>query len=170
MSLIEVMVTAIVMAIGLLGIAALQLSTTKMTTESLSRSQAVMLVEFMADRIRTNLGGVGTYKGLVCNESGCNTGAVTDDCTNACTPENLAKKDADQWRSELAGASSYLTSVTGTVTEDANNLWTIRVYWDDSGIYGQDALNRDSSSLTDCAPQSATNKSSLQCYQIKLFP
>ena len=167
-TLIEVLVASVVMGIGLLGVAAMQISTLKVTTESLSRSQVVMLAEFMADRLRTNPGGADIYNGLSCDASACNE-TTTEHCdTSACSGSEIAALDASQWRQELLGSASYLTAVTGTMARDANSVWTIRIFWDDSGIYGEDAINRNSASQLDCVPQSATDKDSLQCYQIRL--
>ncbi|MFD2110783.1 type IV pilus modification protein PilV [Thiorhodococcus fuscus] len=173
MTLLEVLIAAVVIGFGLLGVAALQLSTMKVTTDSLARSQAVMLAEFIADRIRTNAGGTSTYDGLSCDATACKSGgtttATTETCeTSACSSADIALFDAAQWRQELASSASYLSSVTGTLAQDSNDVWTIRIFWDDSGIYGDDALNRDSASTLDCIPQSATNKASLQCYQIRV--
>ena len=170
MTLIEILVASVVMGFGLLGVAALQLSTAKVATESLSRSQVVMLAEFIADRIRSNTAGESSYRGLSCDASGCNRTPIETCDETACTASEIAAKDADQWQRELAGSASYLSSVTGTLALDANNVWTVRVFWDDSGIYGDDALNRNSASDLDCTPQSASNKSSLQCYQIRVIP
>lgn len=53
-TLIEVLITILVLAIGLLGMAALQLKTLNVSQESYSRSQAVILVENVADKMRAN--------------------------------------------------------------------------------------------------------------------
>lgn len=168
MTLLEVLIAAIIMGFGLLGVAAMQLSTMKVATESLSRSQVVMLAEFIADKIRTNPGGKDTYNGLSCDATACNKTTTSTCDTTACSPTEVAAMDADQWREELAGSASYLRSVTGTLALDSNDVWMIRVFWDDSGVYGDDALNRNSASTLDCIPQSASNKASLQCYQIRV--
>ncbi|NEV62962.1 type IV pilus modification protein PilV [Thiorhodococcus minor] len=170
MTLIEVLVAAIVMGFGLLGVAALQLSTSKISTESLSRSQVVMLAEFIADRIRANTAGAASYDGLSCDASGCNRTTTATCDTSSCSSSEIAAKDAEQWQEELAGSASHLSAVTGTLALDANNIWTIRIFWNDSRMYGEDALNRHSASDLNCTPQSVSNKDSLQCYQIRLVP
>jgi type IV pilus assembly protein PilV len=169
MTLLEVMVAAAVIGFGLLGVAGLQLSTMKIATSSLARSQVVMLTEFIADRIRTNPGGASTYMGMSCDASECNKTTLASCDESACSSADIAALDAEQWRQELASAASFLSAVTGTLARDANNVWTIRIFWDDSDIYGEDTLNRDAASTLDCIPQSATNKASLQCYQIRLM-
>jgi type IV pilus assembly protein PilV len=53
-TLIEVLVTFLIMAIGLLGLASLQLSTLNSQFEAYQRTQANLLIEDMGSRIRAN--------------------------------------------------------------------------------------------------------------------
>ena len=57
MSLVEVLVTLVSTSVGLLGIAALQLTTVRNAQEANARLQATTLAGSMLDRIRTNPGG-----------------------------------------------------------------------------------------------------------------
>lgn len=52
-SLIEVLITILVMAVGMLGVAALQVKSLNTSQESYSKSQAVAVVEGIADLMRT---------------------------------------------------------------------------------------------------------------------
>ena len=63
MTLIEVLVTLVLTSVGLLGVAALQLTTLKSNQESYVRSQATMLAADMLDRMRSNQVGfiAGNY-------------------------------------------------------------------------------------------------------------
>jgi type IV pilus assembly protein PilV len=63
MTLIEVLVTLVAISVGLLGVAALQLTTLKNNQESYVRSQATMLAADMLDRMRSNQVGfvAGNY-------------------------------------------------------------------------------------------------------------
>jgi type IV pilus assembly protein PilV len=54
MTLIEVLVTMVLISVGLLGIAALQLTTLQSNQESFVRSQATTLAADMLDRMRSN--------------------------------------------------------------------------------------------------------------------
>ena len=53
-TLIEVLVTFFIMAIGLLGLAGLQLTTLQSQLEGYHRAQAILLVEDMANRVKVN--------------------------------------------------------------------------------------------------------------------
>jgi type IV pilus assembly protein PilV len=57
MTLVEVLVTLVVVSIGLLGVAALQLTSLKSNQESYVRSQAAMLAADILDRMRSNQTG-----------------------------------------------------------------------------------------------------------------
>lgn len=59
--LIEVMIAVLVMAIGVLGIAALQALTLKNTVGSASRTQASIQIYSMMDIIRADRANIGTY-------------------------------------------------------------------------------------------------------------
>ena len=63
MTLVEVLVTLVLISVGLLGIAALQLTTLKSNQESYVRSQATTLAASMLDRMRSNQVGfvAGNY-------------------------------------------------------------------------------------------------------------
>lgn len=63
MTLVEVLVTLVLISVGLLGVAALQLTTLKNNQESYVRSQAAMLAADMLDRMRSNQTGfnAGNY-------------------------------------------------------------------------------------------------------------
>ena len=60
MTLIEVLVTLVLMSVGLLGVAALHLTSLKGTQESYVRSQAAMLAADILDRMRSNQAGFTT--------------------------------------------------------------------------------------------------------------
>jgi len=59
--MLEVMIAVLVLAIGILGIAALQSITLKNTGSSASRTQAAMQVYSMLDIIRADRANLGTY-------------------------------------------------------------------------------------------------------------
>lgn len=61
LGLLEVMIAVLILAIGVLGIAALQAITLKNTGSSASRSQATIQVYSMLDIIRANRANISTY-------------------------------------------------------------------------------------------------------------
>ena len=57
MTLVEVLVTLVIISVGLLGLAALQLTSLKGNQEAYARSQASALAGFILDRMRANPNG-----------------------------------------------------------------------------------------------------------------
>lgn len=74
MTLIEVLVTLLVMSIGLMGLAALQMNTLKESVDVSRQSHGVWLVDELATRMRANQAGLG---------SGYTTAAANDDLCDA---------------------------------------------------------------------------------------
>lgn len=59
-SLVEVLVTFLVLSIGLLGMASMQRATVKENVDTAQRSQAMWLVQELVERMRANEDGLGT--------------------------------------------------------------------------------------------------------------
>lgn len=121
-TLIEILVTVIVLAIGLLGLAGLQATSLSFNSTAYQRSQATNLAYDIADRMRANVmaARAGAYN--VNFGFGAPAGA------------NLAATDLRQWRQALMNALPG--PGTGSITQNGN-VFTISIQWDDSR--GQDA-------------------------------
>ncbi|WP_133126917.1 type IV pilus modification protein PilV [Legionella nagasakiensis] len=121
-SLIEVLISVIVLAIGLLGVAAIQLNMIRYNHSAQMRSIAISQANNMLDRMRANYSGVKT--GLYNNLSGIpdNPGCTT------CSSSQIAQLDAYQWNSKNA---LLLPSGQGTVVGNGNR-YTITLYWDNN--------------------------------------
>lgn len=126
-TLMEVLISLIVLSIGLLGLAGLQMNGLKSNNSSYQRTQASLLANEMLDRIRANRAGLllGYYSSI----SG--TPPANPNClTTGCTVQQIANYDAFLWAGELA---DRLPLGTGTVTGNgANTIFTITVNWDDN--------------------------------------
>lgn len=103
-TLIEVLVTVVVLAIGLLGLASLQVTSLNNQLESYQRAQAVLLLEDMANRIRVNAAQAkipGVYV------EGDEYGLLPEwDCTDPAL--SVAERDRCEWNSALAGSGVTL--------------------------------------------------------------
>lgn len=103
MTLIEVLIAIVVFAIGLLGIAALQVAGLRYTKASQSRAMAAMQAENIIDRMRAN--PVGVNDGLYFNLDQVTSGAGLPDCESAeCSPTEIATYDWGWWLSETRQA------------------------------------------------------------------
>jgi type IV pilus assembly protein PilV len=97
-SLIEVLVTAVVLAFGLLGIAVFQSKSQVGSLESYQRAQAVILLQDMTSRLKGNLPQAANY---VVNDVG--TGDTRPaDCSAAAAG---ADHDLCEWSKSLKGAA-----------------------------------------------------------------
>ena len=63
-TLVEAMIALLVISVGLLGIASLQLTAMNQNTSSLNHSQAVWYAYNMSDRIRANMDEYDNYDGI----------------------------------------------------------------------------------------------------------
>lgn len=128
--LIEVLIAVLVMAIGLLGVAALQAAALRNSQSSLERSQAVVLSYAILDAMRANAveARAGLYDMGMCEASprqkAHGTGAAT-----------LGSDDRSSWiaalRTELGGngcGQIRCVAVPGSEARDC----TVTVRWDDS--------------------------------------
>lgn len=97
MTLIEVLITVLILAVGLLGLSGLQATSIKGSMDVAQRSQALWLANSLADRMRANPEGMTSYTSL--NTAACAAPAVncSDHGANiagaACTTTQLATFD-----------------------------------------------------------------------------
>ena len=118
-SMIEVLVTVLILAIGLLGLAGLQSTALRSNHSALLRSQATVLAYDIADRIRANRTAAldGDY---VVNLGGTLTGS------------GMVAADVSSWKGNLA---AMLPAGDGAIAHQHNgdrHTFTIRVQWDDT--------------------------------------
>lgn len=103
MTLIEVLIAIVIFAIGLLGIASLQVSGLRYTKASQSRATAAMQAENIIDRMRAN--PIGVNDGLYFNLEQITDASGLPNCAGAdCTPAEIATYDWGWWLSETRQA------------------------------------------------------------------
>ncbi len=107
--MLEVLVAIVVVAIGLLGLAGLQVKMQSADMEAYQRTQAVMLLQDMADRISVSRGNLDAYASRTLGNGGT---APTCDGSSS-----RADQDLCEWHDALLGASETLSS--GTVKTGA---------------------------------------------------
>lgn len=123
-TMVEVLVTMVVVAVGLLGIAALILNNLKSTGSAYARAQAGVLAGDMVDRMRAN-----RVTAEVADSPYNLSLAETPDPANG-----LPQAELTQWRAALAAA---VPQGTGSVALDAaTSKVTVTVQWNDSRAQG----------------------------------
>jgi type IV pilus assembly protein PilV len=150
--LLEVLVTIVILVIGLLGIAGLQVRVTVAENEAYQRAQALVLAQDLVDRIYANRANAATY---VMND----IGIASFDCT---TVAASVQADICEWHTALTGAAEKSSGASigtllggrGCVTAGGANEYFVTVVWQGyvptvapsaacgSGAYGTDTLRR----------------------------
>ena len=139
LGMIEVLVALVIMAVGLLGLAAMQVTATQTTTQSAQKTQAILLAEDMIERVRANQSNAGSYDGVSVGSD--------DSCSLNYTPSgsNVASNDVNGWgnsvRCLLADGSGQVEVDTSARTVEVTLSWESRK---DSGdadaIAGEDTV------------------------------
>jgi type IV pilus assembly protein PilV len=135
-TLLEVMIAVSILAVGMLGIAAMHLMSLKDNRDAHLRSQAVLLTNDMAERMRSNKSQV--YANAYDSINTANvTGAPAVSCfgtTDGCTPAQLTAIDIKQWSQRIRTTDdniALLPAATGKVLKVAGsgNVFTIEISW-----------------------------------------
>lgn len=142
-AMVETMVTVVVVAFGLLGVAGLVSRSFVTEVESTQRTQAVMMLQDMVTRIEANRANAPGY---VTGDNGVTgyvtetIGGVTTVSTEACNPvAPLADRDRCEWGRLLAGTTEQidnrnagvLVGAIGCIYEiDAfNRIYAVAIAW-----------------------------------------
>jgi len=128
-SLVEVLITLVIMSVGMLGIAGLYVQSMQAGRTSMLRHHAVTLAGDVADRIRANPRAAIAYIDPVGADNDCVLGTVD------CTPAQMAANDILLWKAQ---ASENLPGGDVTVVFTAANGFTppnyqITVSWTEPG-------------------------------------
>jgi type IV pilus assembly protein PilV len=129
-TLIEVLIAVVVLASGLLGLAAIQATALGNNHSAYNRSQATQLAYDIADRMRANSNAAANYLGLASAASCATNDTPCTACktiANACTPQQMAEQDRYDWNQNIGRS---LPDGEGFISR-SGNVYTIRVSWDD---------------------------------------
>lgn len=124
--LVEVLVSLLVMAIGMLGLAALQSLAMRNSQSSLDRTQAVYQIYSILDAMRANPNSIDAY-----------ALPMADPCNVPAAGATLASKDLNWWITQLqqgqdaSGQGSLGPGACGSITV-VDRTATITVRWNDA--------------------------------------
>ena len=136
-SLIEVLITVVVLAIGSLGIASMQIAGLKYSAGAYARSQATHLADDMASRLKSNReqaldlqpdGDFGDNSAYRIEDYAFEFTTSSDCITNTCSAAELTDFDKQEWLQNVARA---LPSGRGKITyrdQENGNGVTERIY------------------------------------------
>ena len=124
LTLIESMVALLVISVGLLGIAALQINSLKQNSSAFWHSQAVLMAHDMADRVRANRVEAANYVGIDTQSN------YSQDCmATPCNTDQMRLSDATDWTAML----TLIPSGRGIIRAPVADQLDIVVMWDDEG-------------------------------------
>jgi len=112
-TMIEILVTIVIVAFGLLGLAGLQMRMQMSEVEAYQRSQALLLLNDMASRIATNRLSAASYV------TGTTTPLGTGfDCTGMSSTTRV-QTDLKEWCDALQGAAEFTGTGTSAIRQGA---------------------------------------------------
>ncbi len=132
-SLIEVLITLLVLSIGLLGIVSLQYRGLQYSHSAYLRSQVNILAYDIADRIRLNRANAADYATAV---SGYNVPATRPgNCilTGPNSAQNVAN-DVACWQQQLFDALPPGSQANIALTDASYDLYTVTLTWTDRDL------------------------------------
>jgi len=137
--LIEVMVALLVLSIGFLAVAQMQVQAMRFSQSAYFRSQANMMLKDMSDRMRSNRAGVnaGHYDSATTASDKVMPTCIADDLP--CSPADLANKDLFEWSANLHPPASVVNGIAvlpgasaeGSITLNGD-VYDIKVQWSES--------------------------------------
>jgi type IV pilus assembly protein PilV len=136
-SLVEALVALVVMSVGMLGIASLYVTSLKTGKSALTRTQAVNLVNDMADRIRANARARAAYA-YDSSKPGSTPPTAQACAEQNCAPDAIAQNDLALWINALGQTLPPRSVGTVQFTPAAEGLgfpdqYQINVSWNEPG-------------------------------------
>ncbi len=139
-SMVEILVTLFVIAIGLMGLFALQIQSLKLNQDGYMRTIATIQTYSMLDRIRANRTSVSSL------DYHDGSGIPSDPGCTTCNPAQIAQQDIREWNQVNA---LMLPSGAGSISQSGNNF-TITIRWDErrTGATGEGCSDDSDLDLT----------------------
>lgn len=143
-TLLEVLVAVMVLAIGLLGMAGLQVTGLHYNHNAYLRAQATVLASDIIERMQAN--PLGVQAGSYNNPTSTQTAACLT--TAGCTSAQMAQHDAYEWTTALGnqlpnGRGAVCIDATPTdgtsaspACDGAGNVYAVKIWWDDDRAEG----------------------------------
>jgi type IV pilus assembly protein PilV len=161
-SLLEVLISILLSAIGLLALAGTNVASIRFSKMSQYRGTAAVLAADLAERMRANKAGIASYDYSVQTHSEQVAAAVAADTSceglnpaPACTAATVATYDLNNWRrlvrSQLPQGSVFVTIVAlpgPPAGQSAADVW---IAWNDPAVANPDENTTDArNSATEC--------------------
>jgi len=138
-SLIEVLVAVLVLAIGLISVVHLQMTSKRSNFEAVQRASAAALVQDILERMRANPDELAVYTNAGAGRALTGTTMPSVTCSTGCTATQLASADLFQWEQAISGVAELNGGVnTGGLTlptacisgpNGGSGVYTVALAW-----------------------------------------
>lgn len=169
-TLIEVLVTMVIVAVGLLGLAGMQVRGLSIQKDAHGRAIATQLAADITDRMRSNLGAVGNYAFTLAYPTGPYTVPAAPDCTAAvCTAAQQAQFDLARWFTRLRGGA--LPGGWARIEQEPGTpAWRVTLMWVETGLrQNADARKALTPAGSNC-PAAAAAPAEVECITVRVSP
>ncbi|MBU1189479.1 MAG: type IV pilus modification protein PilV [Gammaproteobacteria bacterium] len=151
-SLIEVMLTVVILSIGLAGLGLLQVNNVQNTYNANNRALATNAAMDMSSRIRANMQGYG-FQAFANIDTGSDNNC-TNNSDDDCTPLEMAQDDFNQWNDNIAailpqGSGIVCTDSTpfdgqpGATACDGTGNNVIKIFWAETATFSDETVADD---------------------------
>ncbi|WP_439100693.1 type IV pilus modification protein PilV [Congregibacter sp.] len=135
-TLIEVMVSVLILLVGLLGVVGMQMLSLQANQGAYFRSQAVYIGAEILDAMRANPTAVASYVGVYPDDGATVPGDQACQDADGCTPQQAALQDLREWNVHFfdvfnVGAGNFRPSIPGgraLISADGDE-YTVQVNW-----------------------------------------
>ena len=149
LTLVEILISLIVLSVGLLGIAGMQATGLRNNHAAYSKMQATNLAMDMADRIRSNPAGAASYAVNpldAANQPAADPGCIAT--AAGCSPSNLAQTDLYQWSRSFIANNPVIPDGSASIAVN-NDIVTITLFWREPNFGNIDLQNCGDAALAD---------------------
>lgn len=140
-TLIEVLIALLVLAVGLLGMASLMMTSLQSSQSAYLHSQASLLAQDLVERMRANRDHAvknDSYELAASAAATTNPGCATS--SSGCSPSAQARQDLHDWRAALeTGIPGATATIERSDDPDEGNHYTITIAWEENA--SEDADN-----------------------------
>lgn len=130
-SMIEVLVTMLIISLALLGTMGLQTYALRANQGGQFRSQAVFLVADLAERMEANRATAVTNTSYVIATPSSTVSTSAVDCTSVCSGDQLAAWDLFQWTTAVTATLPQSQWTVTQTTAGNPSVYTIKISWVD---------------------------------------
>lgn len=168
-TLLEVMITIVILGLGIMGLAALQFSSLRANNQSLEQSQATALAYELADIMRANAARANAGDFDAGSFGPAPAEAAVDCQTSVCTAQQLAAFELNQWYQRMVGTlprGMFRVVRSASPCPATGCMHTVSIMWDEERT-GETPEELSEDPTADCDPLFADAK--MTCIRISFL-